>query len=197
VAEPKKCPTLNLKDGQRCVLLKNKRGDWGFLIGHWTGFRKPQPAEPAGKGKKPKKAVVGSQGTLALSFYKCATGTWQHLQLGYLQNDYKFQIQDANVDLRTGAIEVSSESNEVAENIALGFAVPLLHVLCQPRPTYFPSLLPSEVAQTSQELQEKKMEEEATTAEGDAAAAPKEAVPLLSPTPPSSPKSEYNRLFQQ
>ena len=87
----------------------------------------------ASKGKKAKKAVPWSPGTLSLSFYKLSTGVWQHLSLSYLQNDYKFNIQESNVDLKTGVIQVDSSSNEVAENVALAFSVALLHVLCQPR----------------------------------------------------------------
>ena len=32
-------------------------------------------------------------------------------------------------------MEINSEANEVAENLALGFSVALLHVVCQPRYT--------------------------------------------------------------
>ena len=71
---------------------------------------------------------------MSLSFFKLATGAWQHLNLNYLQNDYKFNIQQSNVDLKTGVIQVDSSTNEVAENLALAFSVALLHVLCQPRP---------------------------------------------------------------
>ena len=58
---------------------------------------------------------------------------WQHLTLPYQQENFKFTIQDSNIDLRTGTVEIDSESNEVAENLALGFSVAMLHVLCQPR----------------------------------------------------------------
>ena len=60
------------------------------------------------------------------------------MTLNYLQNDYKFNIQQSNVDLKTGVIQVDSSTNEVAENLALAFSVALLHVLCQPRPKPVP-----------------------------------------------------------
>lgn len=88
---------------------------------------------PATKGKKAKKEVPWCPGTLSVSFYKCSTGAWQHLTLPYQQENYRFNIQDASVDLRTGTIEIGSESNEVAENLATAFSVALLHVLLQPR----------------------------------------------------------------
>ena len=97
----------------------------------------------ASAGKKAKKAVPWSPGTLSLSFFKLSTGAWQHLTLNYLQNDYKFNIQQSNVDLKTGVIQVDSSTNEVAENLALAFSVALLHVLCQPRP---PKPAPPQVA---------------------------------------------------
>lgn len=87
----------------------------------------------ATKGKKAKKEVPWNPGTLSVSFYKCATGAWQNITLPYLQENFKFTIQDANIDLRSGTIEINSESNEVAENLALAFSVAVLHVLCQPR----------------------------------------------------------------
>jgi len=73
---------------------------------------------------------------LSLAFYKCATGTWQHLPaLPFQQENFKLSIQDAHFDLKTGNVEVNSDSNEVAENLSLAFSVALLHVLCQPRYT--------------------------------------------------------------
>lgn len=90
----------------------------------------------ATKGKKAKKEVAWNPGTLSLSFYKCTTGAWQNLPaLPYQQENFKVSIQEASFDLKTGNIEINSDSNEVAENLALAFSVAMLHVLCQPRYT--------------------------------------------------------------
>lgn len=122
---------------------------------------------PATKGKKAKKEVPWNPGTLSLSFYKCTTGVWQHIPaLPYQQENFRVSIQDANFDLKTGNIEISSDSNEVAENLALAFSVALLHVLCQPR--YTPPAPPEPIPITVEppppsptpELKEKPVETE-------------------------------------
>ncbi|WAR25875.1 hypothetical protein MAR_011579 [Mya arenaria] len=146
LSDSKKIFSLNPEEGQRALLIKNQTGDWGLIRGQWTGFRKHQPAIAATKGKKAKKEVPWSPGTLSVSFYKCATGAWQHLTLSYQQENYKFNLQDAQVDLRTGTVEINSESNEVAENLALAFSVALLHSLCQPR--YLPPPPPEPISIT-------------------------------------------------
>ncbi|WAR26185.1 hypothetical protein MAR_011889 [Mya arenaria] len=146
LSDSKKIFSLNPEEGQRALLIKNQTGDWGLIRGQWTGFRKHQPAIAATKGKKAKKEVPWSPGTLSVSFYKCATGAWQHLTLPYQQENYKFNLQDAHVDLRTGTVEINSESNEVAENLALAFSVALLHSLCQPR--YLPPPPPEPISIT-------------------------------------------------
>lgn len=171
LSDPKKVFSLNPGDGQRAVLIKNKTGDWGLLKGQWTGFRKYQPATPATKGKKAKKETPWNPGTLSLSFYKCATGAWQHLILPYQQENFRFMIQDANIDLRTGTIEINSESNEVAENLALAFSVALLHVLCQPRyeppPPPEPCLPVSEAPPVSPKPKKDEEKKEEKAAEGE------------------------------
>ena len=48
VSDPKACPSLNSKQGQRALLIKTEEGDWGILIGQWTGFRRGKPGT---KGK--------------------------------------------------------------------------------------------------------------------------------------------------
>ncbi|KAL4226738.1 hypothetical protein ACF0H5_014718 [Mactra antiquata] len=146
LSEPKKIFSLNPGEDQRALVIKNKHGDWGLIRGQWTGFRKHQPAVAATKGKKAKKEVPWSPGTLSISFYKCASGVWQHITLPYAQENFRFTIQDSNIDLKTGTIEVQSDSNEVAENLALSFSVALLHVLCQPR--YQPPVPPEPIPVT-------------------------------------------------
>ena len=32
--------TLNPRQGERAVLIKNNEGDWGIVMGKWTDFRK-------------------------------------------------------------------------------------------------------------------------------------------------------------
>ena len=40
-----RCVTLDIKNGERAVLLKNHAGDWGLVLGCWTGMRKPVPGK--------------------------------------------------------------------------------------------------------------------------------------------------------
>ena len=32
--------SLNPRAGERAVLIKNNKGDWGIVTGKWTGYRK-------------------------------------------------------------------------------------------------------------------------------------------------------------
>ena len=41
-----KFPTLNMKDGERALLVKDYYGDWGVIIGKWLGYRKGVPGKP-------------------------------------------------------------------------------------------------------------------------------------------------------
>lgn len=41
-----RCVTLDMKNGERAVLLKNHSGDWGMVLGRWTGTHKPVVAQP-------------------------------------------------------------------------------------------------------------------------------------------------------
>lgn len=41
-----RCVTLDIKLGERALLLKNHAGDWGVVLGRWTGLRKPLPGKP-------------------------------------------------------------------------------------------------------------------------------------------------------
>ena len=48
LSDTKKNFSLNAKEGQRGIVIKNRTGDWGLLRGQWIGFRKGAPAT-AGK----------------------------------------------------------------------------------------------------------------------------------------------------
>ena len=55
--------------------------------------------------------------------------------LDYLYNNFKITMGPLTADLMEGNIEINTSTNEVAEYLALTFAVSLLHVLCVPRPS--------------------------------------------------------------
>ena len=37
--------TLDPKKGERAVVIKNDKGDWGILVARWDGFRKGIPGK--------------------------------------------------------------------------------------------------------------------------------------------------------
>ena len=41
-------PRDSLREGERAMLIKNNKGDWGIVKGHWTGFKKGQPPKVKG-----------------------------------------------------------------------------------------------------------------------------------------------------
>ncbi|XP_005098754.1 uncharacterized protein LOC101860571 [Aplysia californica] len=127
VGEPKKCITLNPKEGQRAVLIKNSKGDWGVAVGWWDGYQKRTTGR---KGS-------GSEGHLEIRFYHLPTHRWHYVSFDRLYSlaTSKFEIGDCVVEFDSGFIEINSDRCEIAENLALIFSVALIHVLCQPRPS--------------------------------------------------------------
>ncbi len=50
---------------------------------------------------------------------------------------FDFDVGDVYVDMGIGTMIVSKDTDDLPQNIALGFAVPMLFTLCQPRPPNF------------------------------------------------------------
>ncbi|XP_059177584.1 uncharacterized protein LOC131956954 [Physella acuta] len=139
VTDTKKCVTLNPKEGQRAVLIKNNNGDWGVAVGWWDGFQRRLTGR---KGS-------GSEGHLEVRFYhlksnKCHFVSFDRL---YSLATSKFEIGDSVVEFDSGFIEINSDRSEIAENLGLIFSVALIHVLCQPRPTNWAPQLTSPKAE--------------------------------------------------
>ncbi|RUS76067.1 hypothetical protein EGW08_016171, partial [Elysia chlorotica] len=126
VGEPKRCVTLNPKEGQRAVLIKNNLGDWGIAVGWWEGFQKRTSGR---KGS-------GSEGHLEIRFFHLPGKRWHFVSFDRLYSlaTSKFEIGDCVVEFDSGFLEIGSQRGELAENLALIFSVALIHVLCQPRP---------------------------------------------------------------
>ncbi|XP_041349650.1 uncharacterized protein LOC121368951 [Gigantopelta aegis] len=136
VGNPKACVTFTPKKGERAILIKNHGGDWGVLLGRWTGVRRPVRRVKATSIRKGRRGVPGCAGYLEVSFYKMRTHAWEKVTLeqAYASSMFSFNIDDAKVELDHGLIEIKEGSVDVAENIAVAFSVALLHVLCQPHP---------------------------------------------------------------
>ncbi|BFZ08986.1 hypothetical protein BsWGS_12025 [Bradybaena similaris] len=126
VSDTKKCITLNPKEGQRAVLIKNYKGDWGVAVGWWEGIQRKVPGR---KGSC-------SEGHLEVRFFHLPNNRWHYVSFDRLYSlaTSKFEIGDCVVEFDSGFIEINSERGEIAENLALIFSVALIHVLCQPRP---------------------------------------------------------------
>ncbi|KAK3585930.1 hypothetical protein CHS0354_038470 [Potamilus streckersoni] len=135
VSKTDKSVVLDPRSQERAVIIKNNSGDWGICVGRWTGLRKSILVIPGQRGQHGRRRAHDSPGTLKVSFYKMSTRRWTHFFLGYLAEDYNFRMESVQADLYRGFIEVNTDQNEVAENLALVFSVSLLHVLCIPRPT--------------------------------------------------------------
>ncbi|KAK6993978.1 glycine-rich domain-containing protein 2 [Biomphalaria glabrata] len=126
VIDSKRCVTLNPKEGQRAVLIKNNFGDWGVAVGWWEGFQRRSAGR---KGSL-------SEGHLEVRFFHLGTNKWHFVSFDRLYSlaTSKFDIGDCVVEFDSGFIEINSERCEIAENLGLIFSVALIHVLCQPRP---------------------------------------------------------------
>ncbi|KAL3852861.1 hypothetical protein ACJMK2_016470 [Sinanodonta woodiana] len=135
VSKADKSVVLSPKSKERAVIIKNNAGDWGICVGRWAGFRKGIPVIAGRRGQQGRRGTRGLPGTLKVSFYKMSTRRWTHFFLGYLTGEINFRMESVQADLYRGSIEVNTDQNEVAENLALVFSVSLLHVLCIPRPT--------------------------------------------------------------
>ncbi|XP_052807820.1 uncharacterized protein LOC128236760 [Mya arenaria] len=128
-------PTLNPKIGQRAMLIKNAAGDWGIVTGEWYGYRKGKQGTRV--GRKMVGAVSGDPGALLVKLYKktsadSMTKTSSFIDY-YSTNSRSITLDALEADFKSGLLRVSPSGEEV-ENIALGFSIALLHVLCVPRP---------------------------------------------------------------
>ncbi|KAK2573056.1 hypothetical protein P5673_002087 [Acropora cervicornis] len=171
VSDPNKCCTLKPEEGERAVLIRGKK-DWGICIGKWHGFVKGVPGVAGVKGTEGNRGVRGTPGVkgqpgrLLLKFF--ALFGMQGWKLISQASQEKFSINllggtsRLNVDLRKGQISFPAEIQDVPEAIAIGFAVAILHLLCQP---YNPSdassyMVPSACGVRSQELTPRRIHNE-------------------------------------
>ncbi|XP_046558329.1 uncharacterized protein LOC124267451 [Haliotis rubra] len=126
-----KIPCLNPQSGERAVLIKNNRGDWGIVTGSWTGV--DERALSASKGEKRRRrrrnAVPTSPGKLTYRWYNIPKK-----RLSFHQLDYKsgLMLRMGDVVYDDGHVMLY-DGDEVAEHLALVLSVGLLVAMCQPR----------------------------------------------------------------
>ena len=106
VNDPNGCCTL--EDNERAMLIRGSK-DWGICIGKW-------------------------ENQCAIKFFSLIEKQeWKSVS----SNPEEFSIELSNkmpfrVDLRNGIIVIPPDVSHVPETIALGFAIAILYVLCQP-----------------------------------------------------------------
>lgn len=63
--------TLSQEKAQRAMLIKDCFGDWGVVVGEWSGFRKGVAGTPGVKGvQRGVPGIPGKPGCLMLAFYQ-------------------------------------------------------------------------------------------------------------------------------
>ena len=60
-------PTLNPSLGERTVLIKNNKGDWAVVIGHWMGYRRGK------EGKTFQRCIINNKGEKIVQEYALPT----------------------------------------------------------------------------------------------------------------------------
>ena len=97
-----------------------------------------KPGRPGHPGVRGVPGIPGSPGNFSVRFYllRGATTKWSKSvqSLPDRNGDFSFQLESATVDLRTGTVSVAADTEDVVQNLCLGFSVAVLYVLCQPRP---------------------------------------------------------------
>ena len=114
VSDPSGCCTL---DGNERAMLIRGNKDWGVCIGTW------EENYPLNKLNIKLFCLTETQGWKSVHSYRDDTFLVELSKKIFL-----------NVDLREGTITVRPDVAHVPESIALGFAIAILHLLCQPIP---------------------------------------------------------------
>ncbi|XP_069133154.1 uncharacterized protein [Argopecten irradians] len=123
-------PVLDPSKGERAVLIKNNKGDWGVVVASWTGLKRGV------SGTKGKRGTPGSQGHLGVKVFLTGrnTKTTAEVDLNPHSEQYTVRADGVTMELIDGTITYKKNFTEMAEKLGLIFSVSLLHVLCQPRP---------------------------------------------------------------
>ncbi|KAF2351400.1 hypothetical protein FHG87_017846 [Trinorchestia longiramus] len=114
--------------GERAMIVKGAGGkDWAIVIARWTGLRRGVP------GTHFRRGVPGNCGELSLRLHCPVNSPAEQISLPYSKSKFDFQVRSCWIDLHNGTVLVKGEEEQFVEHITLGFAITVLHVLCQPR----------------------------------------------------------------
>lgn len=126
VSDKGKCITINSRNGERGFVIKNNRGDWGFVFGSWVNARRGIT------GQGDQQLVGGYTGKLRVRFARLQPSLGIMETDTMIEDNFTFEIPGLSANLRSG--EMTLDFEEVAEEVALAFSVAALQVLCQPPP---------------------------------------------------------------
>ncbi|THD27334.1 hypothetical protein D915_001852 [Fasciola hepatica] len=133
---------LNKQQNERAILIKDARGDWCLVIGHWSGFKRfPGPQWSRNLTSEQDSGSTGTCTTRGYGGHLSLRIRWlsqPELKQSFAQvpdsvNSLTIVLRDAALNIQTGEIHISKQCNDVAQNVCLAFCCGLLHVLCQPR----------------------------------------------------------------
>ena len=114
VSKPYGCCTL---DGNEKAMLIRGNKDWGVCIGTW------KENDPSNKLHIKLFSLTETQGWKSVHSYQ--------YEKFLVERSEKISL---SVDLREGTIKIRPDVAHVPESIALGFAIAILYLLCQPFP---------------------------------------------------------------
>ena len=147
VAREASCCTLG--EGERAMLVRGER-DWGICVGRWEGFVSREPDDEL--DSVPSRGEPGSLEIKFFSLHKKSRG-WRTVR----RNCFTYHVtipgnKGVEVNLETGTITFPPQIDDVPESLALGMAIAVLCLLCQPHPIRNPSLSSAPAVSTGDKL---------------------------------------------
>ena len=86
---------------------------------------------PGGPGREPVKGVPGvpgDPGHLAVKFYNLRRQQWSNVTIPTKNGNFSFDVENVNVNLKSGTLTVAAYSDEVVQNLCLAFTIAVLQV---------------------------------------------------------------------
>uniref|UniRef100_A0A1I8IDU7 CAP10 domain-containing protein n=1 Tax=Macrostomum lignano TaxID=282301 RepID=A0A1I8IDU7_9PLAT len=127
-------PSLNPGVRQRAFIIKDAAGDWGLLLGNWTGRRRGVPATPMTP------PIRGSPGYLDLILHNLSpdtSGNTSHrmrLPNSDSSDQHVFDLGGIYVDLSRGSACIDAQCRSAPQLVAAAFCAATLEAMCQPLP---------------------------------------------------------------
>ncbi|CAD5117391.1 DgyrCDS6165 [Dimorphilus gyrociliatus] len=130
--------TLDPSKKERAILVKDGNGDHSIVIGKW--ICKPRPRRDHYGRSDPSATAEPSAtnpGFLEITIHELRSSQISKIPVPTRRPngtyDFKISTNEVVIDLKDGTINVFERTQELAANVALGFACGLLFVLCRPK----------------------------------------------------------------